>query len=151
MVLDLACRQRDLAGAFEMRHRYNIRGYWINEVLKAVVHDDFVRFWRARRGVDGYQGKIVDYSANAMRAAALKTLGRAYIGCGKGWVEECSGGLGWDILKETYGVGWALEAGNKVIIRKGKIKAPIQASSHPEAQGAKADTSRAKPREVVAT
>lgn len=119
LVLDLACRQGDLAKAEETRVRYGVDGK-VGKVVKAIVYDDYVGFWRLTRAVDGHRAKIMEYAEENMRLHALKCIGRAYFQVPKEFVEHMTNAK-WEVLVEKYKVGWELK-GEEVIIRKPKVK-----------------------------
>lgn len=119
LVLDLACRQGDLAKAQETRVRYGVDGK-VGKVVRAVVYDDYVGFWRLMRAVDGHRAKIMEYAEENMRLHALKCIGRAYFQVPKEFVEHMTNAK-WEVLVEKYKVGWELQ-GEEVIIRKPKVK-----------------------------
>ena len=120
LILDLACRQYELGEAFGVKHRFDLRERKVSAVLKALVHDDWVRFWRLRRAVDGYQRAIMEFGVERMRLHALKCLGRSYFSVDKGFVERVADGR-WDELVKA-GVGWELQEDRKVVIRRQKGK-----------------------------
>ncbi|KAI9792111.1 MAG: hypothetical protein M1833_001259 [Piccolia ochrophora] len=120
MVLDLACRQRDYAGAFAARHRYGLRERSVDAVLAALVHDDYHAFWRVRGRVDGYKAKLMEYADETVRLQALKCVGRSYFSVDKAFVAKVTK-MGWEEVKERYGVGWELE-GQKIVIRRPKAR-----------------------------
>ncbi|MCJ1396878.1 hypothetical protein MMC11_000068 [Xylographa trunciseda] len=119
-VLDLSCRLGDLGNAFSVRRKWGFRDKRVEVVLKALVHDDWVNFWRIRGAVDGYQRKLMGWAEEGVRKHALKCLGRSYLGVDKVYVERCAGRT-WEELKLQDGVGWELE-GDKVTIRRMKAK-----------------------------
>lgn len=120
LVLDLACRQYELGEAFRVRHHFRLRERKVNAVLKALVHDDWVRFWRLRRAVDGYQRAIMEFGVERMRLHALKCLGRSYVSVGKEFVERSADGRWEELVKG--GIGWELQEDGKVVIRRPKVK-----------------------------
>ena len=119
-ILDLSCRLGDLGDAFSVRKRWVFRDKRVETVLKALVHDDWVSFWRIRGVVDGYQRKLMSWAEEGVRKHALKCLGRSYLGVEKAYVESCTG-RSWEELKLQDSVGWELE-GEKITIRRMKIK-----------------------------
>ncbi|KAK4956850.1 hypothetical protein LTR10_006378 [Elasticomyces elasticus] len=119
-VLDLACRQYELMDAFAVRHAYKLDDRRIITVLMSVVHDDWVRYWRIKRVVDGYQRAIMDLAVDRMRLQALKCLGRGYLNADKSFVER-AGDASWSELVKG-GVGWQLQESGNVVIRKPKPK-----------------------------
>ena len=119
-ILDLSCRLGDLCNAFSVRKEWGFRDKRVEMVLKALVHDDWVNFWKLRGVVDGYQRKLMGWAEGGIRKHALKCLGRSYLGVDKAYVERCAGRL-WEELKLQDSVGWELE-GDKVTIRRIKVK-----------------------------
>ncbi len=119
-VLDLACRQRDYAGAYAVRNQYEFKDRRVEMVISALVHDNWCVFWRMRRAVDGYQKRLMEWAEDALRVHALKCLGRTYLTVEKDYVESVSG-RSWDDLKRHNGVGWDLN-GEKVVVRRVKGK-----------------------------
>ncbi|KAH9843429.1 hypothetical protein Tdes44962_MAKER10528 [Teratosphaeria destructans] len=120
-ILDLACRRYDLNACFELRAKWRFRDRRVEGVVKAVVHDDWVRFWRLRGSVDGYQRAIMEFAVDRMRVHALKCLGRGYLSADKAFVERCGGATWAELVKG--GVGWELgEDGRSVVIRRPKPK-----------------------------
>jgi hypothetical protein len=119
-ILDLACRQGDLAAAFAVRAQSSYRDLHVDVVLKALTHDNWVSFWRVRRAVNGYQKRLIEWADDAMRLHALKCLGRSYITADQQYVERCAEST-WPELKER-GAGWELVDGAKIIIRRAKLK-----------------------------
>lgn len=119
-ILDLACRQNELLEAFAIRLTSQNRDRRVAAVLQALVHDDWVRYWRIKRAVDGYQRAILEFAVGRMRLHALKCVGKGYLSADKGFIER-SGDSTWEELVEN-GVGWQLEDSGKVVIRKPKSK-----------------------------
>ncbi|KAF2167180.1 hypothetical protein M409DRAFT_66216 [Zasmidium cellare ATCC 36951] len=119
-VLDLACRQYEMTDAMRVRLEFQLRDRRLGVVLHSLVHDDWVRFWRAKRAVDGYQRALLEFASERMRVHALKCLGRSYLSVEKGFVER-SGDAEWKELVEK-GVGWMLREDGVVVIRKPKAK-----------------------------
>ncbi|MCJ1225964.1 hypothetical protein MMC12_002613 [Toensbergia leucococca] len=115
-ILDLACRQDDLAAAYAVRSEYKYRDARIDRVLKALVHDNWVLFWAVGKLVDGYQRHLMGWADDGMRSHALKSLGRSYLSVEKDYVEK-SANKEWSMLKEKENVGWQLE-GERVTIRR---------------------------------
>ena len=119
-VLDLACRQGDLAEANRKRLELGVKDGKIGKVLKTIVYDDYVGFWRLMRSVDGHRAKIMEYAEDEMRLHALKCIGRAYFQVPKQFVEAMTNST-WKEMVEKHKVGWEL-SGAEVIIRKPKVK-----------------------------
>lgn len=120
LILDLACRQGELADAFAVSRSYSHRDRRVGNLLKALVHDDWVRFWRIRRAVDGYQRALMELAVDRVRLQALKSLGRSYLNADKAFIER-SADARWDDLVQG-GVGWQLQESGNVMIKKPKAK-----------------------------
>ncbi|KAF2202354.1 hypothetical protein GQ43DRAFT_455135 [Delitschia confertaspora ATCC 74209] len=120
LILDLACRQSDITAAYTAKLKYGYTDRRVELVLKALVSDNWVVFWKMKRAVDGYQRRIMEYAEQEMRLHALKCLGRAYMSADRQYVERCADRRWPDLLND--GVGWQLEDGDKVIIRTPKVK-----------------------------
>ncbi|KAI9851027.1 MAG: hypothetical protein M1838_004638 [Thelocarpon superellum] len=118
LVLDLACRQRDYAQAYEVRHAHRIHERRTDAIVRAMVHDDYQLFWHIKGNVDGYRAKIMEQAERGMRIVALKCLGRTYFTVDQAFLTRVTA-TEWKQLKTDYGVGWELD-GEKVIIRKPK-------------------------------
>jgi hypothetical protein len=127
LILDLACRQQEYASAFALRSNSRAhRGYesrTVDDVVAAVITNNWVAFWRVRRKVDGYVRALMQWAVPALRRYSLKALGRAYLSCDLVWILESATGaeMSWGELVEKENVGWVLD-GSKVVIRKPKPK-----------------------------
>jgi len=121
LVLDLACRQGDLHEALSVRSKYAVRDRKVDAVLRAVLRDDWMAFWRLRRQVDGALRVLMGGYEAEMRKHALACLGRAYLSADRAFVEKCAD-RAWDVLVEKNKVGWLLEPDGKVTIRRIKTK-----------------------------
>jgi len=119
-ILDLACRQYELLDAYRVKLDFHDKDRKVAAILGAVVHDDWVRFWRLRRAVDGYQRAIMDFAVDRMRMHALKCIGRSYMQLDKRSIERSSDAR-WEELVKS-GVGWQLQENSVVIVRKAKTK-----------------------------
>lgn len=117
LILDQACRQADYAGARATKLFYAYTDFRVEGVLRALVEDNWVAFWRLRRSVDGYQRSVMEFAEQGVRIHALKCLGKSYMSADRAFVER-SADRGWEHLVED-GVGWDL-MGDKVVIRKVK-------------------------------
>lgn len=117
-ILDLACRQYELGEAFNVKLEFHHGDRKVATVLKSLIHDDWVRFWRVRRAVDGYQRAILEFAVERIRVHALKCVGRGYLVADKRFVER-TGNANWEELVEN-GVGWELQENGNVVIRKTK-------------------------------
>ena len=127
LILDLACRQGELASAYGLRStgklRNNFQSRDVDEVLDAVITRNWVKFWRVRRRVDGYVRALMHWAVDDIRRDVLKALGRAYMTSDLRWVlHSASGGeMSWEELVKKENVGWVRDD-DKVIIRKPKAK-----------------------------
>lgn len=120
MILDLACRQNELVQAYALKVQFAHQDRKVAAVLKALVHDDWPRFWRIRRAVDGYQRALMGFAEERMRLHVLKCLGRSYLNADKVFVERSTDAK-WEELTNS-GVGWQLQDNGVVVIRKPKPK-----------------------------
>lgn len=120
LILDQACRQCDLPLAHETRLKYDYRDRRVELVLKSLVQDNWVLFWKMKKAVDGYQRSVMEFAEQSVRLHALKCLGRGYLSVTKGFVER-SANKGWPDLVQD-GVGWQLVDDGKVIIKRPKDK-----------------------------
>jgi len=120
LVLDLACRQNNLAEAFAVRHQYRLHDPKVDAVLRSLAHDNYFLFWRVKQSVDGHKAKLMEFAQDDMKRQTLKCLGRGYLSIDKPSLEQYTN-TSWASLTKDYGVGWQLE-GNNVIIRKPKVR-----------------------------
>jgi hypothetical protein len=119
-ILDLACRQYELGEAIAVKKEFHHRDRKVSVALRSLIHDDWVRYWRTRRAVDGYQRAIMDFAVERVRLHALKCVGRSYLNADKNFVER-TGDAPWEELVKG-GVGWQLQESGNVVIRKPKPK-----------------------------
>ena len=120
LVLDLACRQRDLAQAYAVRLHYALRDSKVDAILSALAHDNYHRFWRVKRSVDGHKAKLMELAEGSVRIQALKCLGRTYFNVDVGFLADVTN-ASWSQLVSEHRVGWELD-GENVVIRKPKSK-----------------------------
>ncbi|KAK6429916.1 hypothetical protein LTR95_013934 [Oleoguttula sp. CCFEE 5521] len=120
-ILDLACRQNDLSGAYAVKLAFGQRSQRVDAVLKALVSDDWVRFWRIKRVVDGYQRALMEFAEERMRMHALKCIGRSYLSVEKPFVESAANAK-WEVLVRDSGVGWQLAENGMVVVRRPKVR-----------------------------
>jgi hypothetical protein len=120
LILDQACRQGNLALAHETRLQFVYSDRRVELVLKALVADNWVVFWKMKKAVDGYQRSVMEFAEKDMRVHALKCLGRGYMSVERKFVES-SAEKDWGELVEE-GVGWELTESDKVLIKKPKAK-----------------------------
>lgn len=130
LILDLACRQHDLASAFALRStsrlHYGYESRIVDQILGAVATENWIAFWRVRRKVDGYVRALLQWYVPSLRRNTLKALGRAYMNCDLEWIlQSATGGeMSWEELVKEENVGWILDGphSSRVIIRKPKVK-----------------------------
>lgn len=115
LVLDAACRRADLAEAFALRNRFQLRDPKVDSVLRALVRDDFIAFGRIRRSVDGHKAKFLEFCEDSMRRHTLKAFGRAYLSVDAGFLEKATDSTFRELV-EKDGVGWHSD-GTKIVIR----------------------------------
>ena len=120
LVLDLACRQNDLAKAYSVRYKYKLHDAKIDQVLKAIAHDDYYLFWKVKHHVDGHKAKLMEWAEDGVKKQTLKSIGRSYLHIDLSALER-STNTSWSRLTRDYSVGWYLDGG-KVIIRKPKAR-----------------------------
>lgn len=127
LILDLACRQGELASAYSLRTnsklKWDLHSRTVDSMLAAIATGNWVAFWRVRRRVDGYVRAVMQWQVERLRKSTLKVFGRAYMGCDLKWILESTTGMEmtWEELVERENVGW-IRDGLKVTIRKPKVK-----------------------------
>lgn len=127
LILDLACRQGEMASAYSLRSsnklKWNLRSRIADSVLAAIATSNWVAFWRVRRRVDGYVRAVMQWHVENLRKTTLKAFGRAYMGSDVNWVLASATGMEmtWDELVDRENVGW-IRDGSKIVIRKPKVK-----------------------------
>jgi hypothetical protein len=119
-ILDLACRQNDVAQAYDVRNRTQYRDAYVEMILHAVVHDNWYIFWNAQKSADNYQKCLMGWHDDQMRRHALKCIGRSYLGLDKSYVERAAA-RSWEDLQKEDILGWELD-GEAVIIRRTKMR-----------------------------
>ncbi|PNY25760.1 Uncharacterized protein TCAP_04295 [Tolypocladium capitatum] len=120
LVLDTACRRRQLAEAYALRRLYGLRDAKVGAVLAALAHDNSVLFYRVKRGVDGHRARIMEWAEADVRMHALKCIGKTYMSVDVEFLERMTGAT-WDELKRNDGVGWELDRA-RVVIRRPKAR-----------------------------
>ena len=119
-ILDLACRQSDLAMAYKVRNMYKYKDAKVKIVLEALAHDNWYIFWNIQRSVDGYQKRLMEWVEDDMRRHALKCLGKSYLSAERMYIEQVAG-RSWEQLQMKDNVGWELN-GDAVTIRRIKTR-----------------------------
>lgn len=120
LVLDTACRRKNLSEAFAIRTTYTLKDPKVNSALSALAHDNFVMFHRVRRTVDGHKARLMEWAESELRLYTLKCFGRSYLTMDLDYLEQSTNSE-WQNLKSLHSVGWDLD-GSKVVIRKVKAK-----------------------------
>ena len=127
-ILDLACRQEDLASAFALRarscERFGYANTNLDRILASLVTNNWLLFWKVRRKVDGYVRAILYWKIPTVRKTALKMIARSYMTCDLDWIMLCATGheMTWMELVKSENVGWIRENNDKITIRKPKSK-----------------------------
>ena len=119
-ILDLSCRQNDLATAYKVGCHYKYKNVKIERVLKALVHGNWYAFWKTKTVMSDHQQRLLEYAEKGMRRRALDCLGKSYLSVDKGFLES-SAKEQWEQLKDEFDVDWKLEA-DVVTIRQIKRK-----------------------------
>lgn len=115
-MLDLACRQNDLASAYQLKCHYKYKDAKIEAVLKALVHGNWCRFWVLKGQSNIHQRRLMEFAEESMRTQAINCLGKSYLSVDKAYIEKATQ-QPWEEIKEREGKGWQLD-GNVVTIRK---------------------------------
>ena len=119
-ILDLSCRQNDLATAYKVGCLYNYKNIRVGAVLKALVHGNWYAFWKVKTLMSVHQQRLLEYGEEWMRQRALDCLGKSYLSVDREFMER-SARRQWKELKEKNLVDWQLEA-DVVTIRRIKRK-----------------------------
>lgn len=119
-VLDLSCRQNDLATAYKVGCHYSYKNVRVRTVLKALVHGNWYAFWKVKSLMSDHQQRLLEYSEEGMRACALNCLGKSYLRVDRKFLER-SAQQPWEKLKDKGRTNWQLE-GDVVTIRQIKRK-----------------------------
>ena len=115
-ILDLACRQNDLAAAYRVKSYYKHRDANIEAILKALVHGNWCIFWMLEGLIESRQRRLMQWAGKGMRSHALKCLGKSYPSVDKKYLEKVVRHH-WEGLREKEGLGWQLD-GDVVTIRR---------------------------------
>ncbi|CAL8578183.1 hypothetical protein XPA_003982 [Xanthoria parietina] len=117
-ILDLACRQQDLADAFRVQNIYNHRNGRIGMILTALVHGNWVLFGKAKAAGNVYEKRLIEWAGLRMTDHVVRCLGKSYLSVSKAYVEQCTG-MPWERLKESRKLLWTCE-GQTVVIKQTK-------------------------------
>ena len=119
-ILDLSCRQNDIATAYKVGCRYNYKNVRVTTVLRALVHGNWYAFWKVKPLMSDHQQRLLEYSEEGMRKCALDCLGKSYLRVDREFLER-SAQQPWEKLKDKSKTNWQLE-GDVVTIRQIKQK-----------------------------
>jgi len=120
-ILDVACRQSDLAAARAAVCRFHCDNTIVLRVVNSLVHNDWLGFWTALGTASKYQKHLIHWAEDTIRRHALNAIGRSYFSVDKVFLQRSTGQMAWDEVKRTYGLTWTTE-GELIIIRKTKGK-----------------------------
>jgi len=131
MILDYACRQEDMAAAFELRawarKELAFQSQTVDKVLAALIHTNWVIFWQVHNNVDSHIRAVMNWAVDRVRRHALKAVGSAYLNVHISWIlGGCTGddrSWTWEKLAEKENLRWERE-GDKIIIRRPKQRPP---------------------------
>lgn len=130
LILDYACRQNEMATAYELlvhaRRHHRFENVAVEQILAALTHDNWVAFWRTHKSVDGYMRAVINWATDHVTRQALKAIGRTYLSVNEKWlVGTCTGDeedrWTWEEFAEKQQLGWQ-KNGDSVIIRKMRPK-----------------------------
>jgi hypothetical protein len=127
LVLDYACRQNDMAAAFDLRARarskHSFKSHTVDRALAALMHDNWIVFWKVRNAVDSYMRAVMNSAVDRVRRHALKAVGSAYLDADVKWIlDGCTGDRDswtWEKLVQTERLGW-LKEGDRIVIKRPK-------------------------------
>lgn len=119
-ILDLACRQNDLALAYEVRYRYKHCNPVVGLTLRALVHGDWITFWKLKASMNVYQQRLMDSADNRIKNIALKALEKSYLKIQVTFL-ECAVKCSWDELTEQDKLSWMLQ-GQTMVKRRTQSK-----------------------------
>lgn len=131
MILDYACRQEDMAAAFELRaqarKKHAFQSQMVDKVLTALIQNNWVMFWQVHNSVDSHVRAVMNWAVDRVRRHALKAVGSAYLNVHISWIlNGCTGGgqdWTWESLIEKEKLRWDRE-GDKVIIKRPRQRPP---------------------------
>ena len=120
-ILDLACRQADLARAHTifMKARYSgiHLDLTVKALLKPLIRGNYIHFFRIKHSlINPWQRTLTDFAEDRMRKHATACMGKSYLVIDKSALETATR-RPWDQLKKEEGLAWG-EAGENVVIRR---------------------------------
>ena len=119
-ILDLACRQDELAAAFEIRHRYGYCNHRVEPVLRALVHSNWFLYWKLKASMDEYQRRLMDSADDRVRRSALNALSNGFLKIQREYLEHATS-CAWDCLKDHEKLNLTLE-GEMITMRRPQRK-----------------------------
>lgn len=127
LILDYACRQGELGRALQLLDRAKetiaYRNDLVDRTISALIHDDWVTFWRIKSRGNGYIRCLMDWSTDSMQLRALGAIGKAYVSVDIDFlIKSCTGeenGCTWEELVKKHDLGWGRQNG-KVVIKARK-------------------------------
>ena len=119
-ILDLACRQKNLAQAYDVRNRTGYKDAHVETTLQAIVHGNWYKFWNAHKSADDYQKRLMEWYSDDVRKHVLKCFGKTYLVVDKSFVETATASSLERLLKENS-LCWEVD-GEAVTIRRIKMK-----------------------------
>lgn len=134
LILDYACRQGDMLAAFELRacarKEHGFQSQTVDKILAALMHDNWVVFWKLHSNVDSHVRAVMNWAADRVRRHALKAVGSSYLSVPISWILDGCTGDGqswtWEKLVDQEKLRWERE-GDRIIIKRLKQKPPPKA------------------------
>lgn len=121
-VLHLAAKLEDYADAFAVRAEFNVTDQRALQAVRAMIHGNYWSYRAARKRVDQYMGRLMDFAEERVRKRMLKCIGATYFTIEVGYLELVSG-MSWARLVAECGVGWELDpATGTVTVKRPKLK-----------------------------
>ena len=119
-ILDFACRQDDLAAAYQAKNEYRYTDGKVEAVLKALVHGDWRTFWVLRDVLSVHQAALMTWAEERLRVHTLNCLGKSYLSVDQPYLER-SVRRSWNLVVAEHELDWQVE-GETVVIRRMKRK-----------------------------
>lgn len=115
-ILDLACRQNDLAAAYHVKCHYKYKDARIEAILRALAHGNWCTFWMLEGRMETPQRRLMQWANEGIRAHALNCLGKSYLSVDRRFLENAAR-RPWEELREKNDLGWQLNE-DVITIRK---------------------------------
>ena len=115
-ILDLACRQNDLAEAYRVKCHYKYRDEKVEAILKSLIHGNWYMFWALQKIVTPHQRSLMENAEDRIRKGALDCIGKSYLNVDRNFLgksTQCS----WQQVVDKYKLAWQLD-GDLVWIRR---------------------------------